>query len=210
MVPDVLQVEDKSQTIKQSTINSGNIECLWQFIKSTWSHQNTIVHGSDTQPSDENISQVLCQQINSIYREYNDNPPSSSLITTIYSQADCIKHTYDHIPCWIWSVSKAKLVLAHHNCQLWDHSCSSSHNQYSTGRNFFLALSTPGITDTSMALYTTSIDDEPITDTFTTNTSTSNTYTLLTPAMALGVPITSPQLFSGGSVSGPFNAGMIL
>jgi hypothetical protein len=160
---------------------------LWQFIKSMWMLRNTVVHGTDAQHSAELILQELRQQIRALYQEFNHNPriilPRHSHLFTSRTLDQRLQYSYDHITCWIRSVTEAKLTLQHHDLLLCEQSSRyfhpinqppPHHAQEDDSSQDSYSPSTDTPSDTSTTLYTTSTDDDTTTDTCTSTTSISS------------------------------------
>ena len=68
------------------------------------------------------ILQDLYQQVRTLYDEYQSNPniilSRHQHLFTSRTLDQRLQHNYDNITCWIRSVNKAKLALAHHVQQL--------------------------------------------------------------------------------------------
>ena len=136
------------------------------------------------------ILRELHEQVKSLYEEYSINPtvilPTRSHLFTSRTLDQRLLHNYDNITCWLWSVSEAKLALAHHISQLRDQS-----SPFFTPAQF-IPLATPPEDDTSTDSYTVSTHDTSDTSTTldTTTTpddsyvymSTTDTLTTLTSA----------------------------
>lgn len=160
---------------------------MWHFIRSMWKNRNTIVHGTDAQHSAEIILQELRQQVQLLYQEYHDTPhiilPRHNYLFTSRTLTQRLKYSYDHLHCWMRSVTEAKLMLQHHNQLLREQSSrhffpirsqlnrqppasDSSQDSYSP------FIQTPS--DTSTTLYTTSTEEDTMSDTDTTTTISSH------------------------------------
>jgi hypothetical protein len=152
-----------------------------------WKHRNTIVHGTDAQHSAEIILQELRQQIQLLYQDYHDNPhiilPRHNYLFTSRTLTQRMKYSYDHLHCWICSVTEAKLMLQHHDQLLREQSSrhffpirSPSNRQppESDSSQDSYSPSTHTLSDTSTTLYTTSTEEETMSDTDTTTTTSTH------------------------------------
>jgi hypothetical protein len=160
---------------------SSVISLLWTYMRTLWSHRNTIVHGATAEEQANTLLKGLHTTTTNYYQQFTDNPsfllPHHHYLFTDTTLEECLCHSYNQLACWLHSVSKARQVLLHHDLYL-------------------QALSTPLYppTDSSSSSYTPSNTSTVTTE--TSLTSSTSSYTSSTTGISLASSDSSHQTAS--------------
>jgi ribonuclease HI len=111
-----------------STASSANlwtssmIYLLWNYAKSIWTYRNEVVHVNTSTQIETYRWNRLRETVTEYYTMFSGNPsfllPRHHYLFTDRTLEQRLKHTYDHLSCWVRSVTEARQVLLHHDIRL--------------------------------------------------------------------------------------------
>jgi hypothetical protein len=154
---------------------------MWQYMRSIWTHRNSVVHGKDSEEAASRLLQHLHQEVERLYEEFRVNPAMllsrHHHLFTSRTLEQRLRMPYDNITSWLRSVENARQDLALHISLLRSNSSGffpppSMTDDDSTDASYMPSLSS------SSSSQATSLTDTTSTASLTTITSSSSHVSL--------------------------------